>query len=153
LLRVASKVVLYDAPERTLDNIPTFLVQVIACGSLADVKPVERCISLEEFRKALRDALAVMFTKDAWVRWHEILGILPIPPLPRRRFPDGSLGPEPGRFFRTIGFHGNGRGAVNGMTKFREQMIAAALCQRSTKLQRFCNGVGENPGNSGQLTS
>ena len=35
----------------------------------------------------------------AWIRWHKKLGIRPIPPLPRRRFPDGSLGPEPGRFF------------------------------------------------------
>ena len=28
---------------------------------------------------------------------------MPVQPLPRRRFPDGSLGPEPGKFFGRYG--------------------------------------------------
>ena len=36
--------------------------------------------------------------KDVWERWHERFGMT-VPPLPRRRFPDGSMGPEAGGFF------------------------------------------------------
>ena len=98
LLRVARKVVWYDAAERTLDDIPTFVAHLMVYGSPADVKVVEKYMSREEFRKALGNAPAGILTQDAWIRWHEKLGIRPIPPLPRRRFPDGSLGPEAGRF-------------------------------------------------------
>ena len=35
---------------------------------------------------------------EAWMRWHVRFGIVPVPPLPRRRFPDGSVGPEPVAF-------------------------------------------------------
>ena len=98
LLRIARKVVWYDVPERTLDDIPTFLAHLMVYGSPADVKAVEKHMSREEFRKALAIAPAGIFTQDAWIRWHEKLGIRPIRPLPRRRFPDGSLGPKAGRF-------------------------------------------------------
>jgi len=53
LLRVARKVVWYDAAERTLDDIPTFLAHLMVYGSPADVKLVEQYISPEEFRKAV----------------------------------------------------------------------------------------------------
>ncbi len=99
LLRVARKVVWYDAPERTLGDLSTFLAHLMVYGSQADVRLVEKYVSVYEFRKALEDAPAGVFTQDAWTRWHRRLGIEPIPPLPRRRFPDGSLGPEAGRFF------------------------------------------------------
>jgi hypothetical protein len=99
LVRVAHKVVWYDVPDRALEDIPTFLAHLMVYGSPADVELVERYISLEEFRKALENAPAGVFTQDAWTKWHKQLGIEPIPPLPRRRFPDGSMGPEAGRFF------------------------------------------------------
>lgn len=74
LLRVARKVVWYDSPEETLADLPTFLAQVMVYASVADVD------------------------EETWRRWHERFG-MPAPPLPRRRFPDGSVGPEAGRFF------------------------------------------------------
>ena len=98
LLRVARKVVWYDAPEKTLDDILTFVAHLMVYGSPADVQVVEKYLSREEFRKALASAPAGIFTQDAWARWHQKLGIQPVPPLPRRRFPDGSLGPEAGGF-------------------------------------------------------
>ena len=64
-----------------------------------DVDAVARYLPIEEFRKVLEEAPAGVFTGDAWVMWHERFGIEPIPPLPRRRFPDGSMGPDPGIFF------------------------------------------------------
>ena len=98
LLRVAKKVVWYDRPEETLADLPNFLAQVMVYGSAADVEAVERYVPAEEFRKVLQHAPAGIFTEEAWRRWHERFG-MPAPPLPRRRFPDGSVGPEAGRFF------------------------------------------------------
>jgi len=99
LLRIARKVVWYDAPEQTLRDVKNFLAHLMVYGSPADIAVAERYIPEDEFRKVLQDAPAGIFTLDAWRRWHERLGILPVPPLPRRRFPDGTLGPEPGAFF------------------------------------------------------
>jgi hypothetical protein len=98
LIRVAKKVVWYDSPEQTLADLPTFLTHVMVYGSAADITAVERYVPLEEFRKVLENAPAGVFTKDLWQHWHERFGMT-VPPLPRRRFPDGSMGPEAGSFF------------------------------------------------------
>jgi hypothetical protein len=98
LLRVARKVVWYDEPEATLADLKTFLSHLMVYGSAADVEVVERCVPLEAFRDALQTAPAGVFTRDAWDRWHARMGMV-AGPLPRRRFPDGSLGPEAGSFF------------------------------------------------------
>jgi hypothetical protein len=98
LIRVAKKVVWYDCPESTLADLPTFLTHVMVYGSPADVAVVERFVPPEEFRKVLENAPAGVFTEEVWRRWHERFG-MPVPPLPRRRFPDGSVGPEAGGFF------------------------------------------------------
>jgi hypothetical protein len=98
LLRVARKVVWYQDPERTLADLPTFLTQLMVYGSDADVALVEQYVPVAEFRKVLAEAPAGIYTQEAWEKWHRRFR-MPLPPLPRRRFPDGSLGPEPGRFF------------------------------------------------------
>jgi hypothetical protein len=98
LLRVARKVVWYDAPQQTLADIPTFLAHLMVYGSPADVAIVEAYLPVEEFRSALINAPAGVFTQDAWTRWHTQLRMEPAPPLPRRRFPGGHVGPEAGRF-------------------------------------------------------
>jgi hypothetical protein len=98
LLRVARKVVWYDTPERTLADLTTFLSHLMVYGSSTDVAVTSRYVRAEEFRKVLENAPAGVFTQEAWQKWHEDLG-MPVPPLPRRHFPDGSFGPEPGSFF------------------------------------------------------
>src|SRR5581483_10059422 len=95
LVRVARKVVWFDDPERTLADLPTFLAHVMIYGSTTDVATVERYVPSEEFRRVLENAPAGLFTLEAWERWHRRFGMTP-PPLPRRKFPDGSLGPEAG---------------------------------------------------------
>jgi hypothetical protein len=97
LLHIAHKVVWYDAPEHTLADLRTFLAHLMVYGSPRDVATVERYVLKDEFRRALERAPAGVFTRDAWRKWHHRFG-LAVPPLPRRRFPDGSLGPEPGDF-------------------------------------------------------
>ncbi|MGD0966631.1 MAG: hypothetical protein ABSA57_22425 [Candidatus Acidiferrales bacterium] len=97
LLRVARKVVWYDSPDDTLADLPTFLTHLMVYGSSTDMKVVERYVPLEEFRRVLENPPTGVFTKEVWMRWHERFG-MPVPPLPRRRFPDGSVGPEAGEF-------------------------------------------------------
>jgi hypothetical protein len=97
LVRVARKVVWYDSPEQTLADLPTFLTHLMVYGSSADVAAVQRHVPAEEFRKVLQNAPAGVFTQDVWEKWHARFE-MPVPPLPRRRFPDGSLGPEAGTF-------------------------------------------------------
>ena len=99
LLRIARKVVWYDSPEETLRDLTTFLLHLMVYGSPHDISVVERYLPEDAFRKVLENAPAGVFTADAWVRWHERLGMLPTPPLLRRRFSDGTLGPEAGTFF------------------------------------------------------
>ena len=98
LLRIARKVVWYDQPEQTLEDLDTFLANLMVYGSPMDVAVTGQYVPAEEFRRVLENAPAGLFTQEVWHKWHEQLGI-PVPPLPRRRFPDGSLGPEPGHFF------------------------------------------------------
>jgi len=98
LLHVARKVVWYEKPEETLADLITFLTHLMVYGSSADVAMAERYVPQEEFRRVLEHAPAGVFTREAWEKWHERFG-MSVPPLPRRRFPDGSLGPEAGRFF------------------------------------------------------
>lgn len=100
LVRIARKVVWYEdgAPERTLEDLKLFLSHLMVYGSPADVAVVERYIPEDQFRKVLEDAPPGVFTLDAWNRWHDRLGIASIPPLPQRRFPDGTLGPKAGGF-------------------------------------------------------
>jgi hypothetical protein len=98
LLRVARKVVWFDDPKKTLDDVTTFLAHLMVYGSPADVAVVQRYASTSEFRKVLENAPAGLFTQEAWTRWHERFG-MEAPPLPRRRFPDGTMGPEAGGFF------------------------------------------------------
>ena len=98
LLRIARKVVWYDQPEQTLAHLDTFLAHLMVHGSPADVAVTGQYVPPEEFRRVLENAPAGLFTREAWQKWHERPG-MPAKPLPRRRFPDGSSGPEPGRFF------------------------------------------------------
>jgi len=98
LLHVARKVVWYEKPEETLADLITFLTHLMVYGSSADVSVAERYLPQEEFRSALEHAPPGVYTREAWEKWHERFG-MSVPPLPRRRFPDGSLGPEAGHFF------------------------------------------------------
>ena len=98
LLQIARKVVWYDRPEQTLEDLDTFLAHVMVYGSSADVAVTGQYVPAEEFRRVLENAPAGLFTEEVWRKWHERLE-MPVRPLPRRRFPDGSFGPEPGHFF------------------------------------------------------
>jgi hypothetical protein len=81
----------------TLADLMTFLAHLMVYGSSGDVSVAERYVPAEEFRRALENAPAGVFTREAWEKWHERFG-MPAPPIPRRCFPDGSFGPDAGHF-------------------------------------------------------
>jgi hypothetical protein len=97
LLRIARKVVWYDQPEQTLADLDTFLAHLMVYGAGTDVAVTRQYVPPEEFRRVLENAPAGLFTQESWQKWHEQFG-MPMQPLPRRRFPDGSFGPAPGKF-------------------------------------------------------
>lgn len=98
LLRIARKVVWYDQPEQTLAHLDIYLAHLMVYGSSTDVAVTAQHVPAEEFRRVLENAPAGLFTQEVWQKWHKQLG-MPVQPLPRRRFPDGSFGPDPGQFF------------------------------------------------------
>jgi hypothetical protein len=65
LLRIARKVVRYDAPAQTLADSDTFLAHLMVYGSPADVSIVEQHVPLEEFRGVLSRAPAGVFRIEA----------------------------------------------------------------------------------------
>lgn len=52
----------------------------------ADITAVKQYIPAAEFRKVLKDVPSGIFSMDAWVRWHERLGISPGLPCPAAAF-------------------------------------------------------------------
>ncbi len=94
---MARRVVWYDDPEQTLSDLPTFLAHSMVFGSPADLAVIMAHVPELELRRVLEQPPAGVFTEEAWRRWHEHFG-LRVPALPRRRFPDGSYGPEAGGF-------------------------------------------------------
>jgi hypothetical protein len=83
LLRIARKVVWFDAPEQTLGDLKTFLAHLMVYGSPADVEAVVQHVPLEEFRKVLEDAPAGIFTAEAWARWRRKFGLTSFPFAPK----------------------------------------------------------------------
>jgi hypothetical protein len=74
LIRIARKLVWYDAPEETLQDLKTFLSHLMVYGSPADLAVVDVYVPPDEFRKVLEDAPAGVFTAEAWALWHQRLG-------------------------------------------------------------------------------
>ena len=97
LERIARRVVWFEEPGKALEDLRTFLAQLMVYGTAADVKVVESYVGEEEFRKVLEEAPAGVFTQEAWEQWYERFG-MEKRPLPRRQFPGGLEGPEAGGF-------------------------------------------------------
>jgi len=55
-------------------------------GTWKDVQVVEDALGREVFRQVLREAPPGVFDEASWAYWHNVFGIQPIPPLPRRTF-------------------------------------------------------------------
>ena len=99
LKRIARRVVWYDTPEEPLRDLKTFLAHLMVYGAPVDVAWWNATYRNPSCERCSKMPPAGVFAAEAWARWHERFRFVPIPPLPRGRFPDGSLGPEPDLFF------------------------------------------------------
>ncbi|HEV8384919.1 MAG TPA: hypothetical protein VGQ11_08610 [Candidatus Acidoferrales bacterium] len=86
LREIARHVVWFKPPEQTLSNIDFFLGYLMAHGTYEEVKTAEKYFSKDDFRRALEHAPPGVFPARAWAYWNTILGRVPVPEMPRRRF-------------------------------------------------------------------
>jgi hypothetical protein len=78
----------WRTPEEAWAEPRRLLQQVMAIGLPGHVTEARRHWTEEEFRDALRTAPPGVFDPRSWAYWHTVLGMLPVPPLPARNFPE-----------------------------------------------------------------
>ena len=97
LLELATRRVWYKTPDEALGRSKAFVAHIMAYGNQSDLAILERYVGEAAFREVLDDAPPGLFDRDKWNAWHRRFG-LNERPLPRRQFPDGTMGAEPGDF-------------------------------------------------------
>lgn len=85
LLDLAAKLIWWKPPEEALADERRFLAQAMTFGSWDDMAVVRETFSDSALRAVLADAPPGVFDRRSWAYWHVRFGLLPVPPLPRRR--------------------------------------------------------------------
>jgi hypothetical protein len=88
LVALARRLFWWKQPEAALADRDRFLAQVMTYGTWQDILEARRHFGEAVFREALRHAPAGVFDARSWSYWHHTLNLLPVPPLPRRKFAD-----------------------------------------------------------------
>ena len=94
LRAVAKRVVWFKPSDQTLRDDVFFLNHVMVWGDVRDTQCIRRRYSDDQLRHALVHAHPGVFDARSWHYWHIVLGIRPIPPLPRRRLPEAQPAPD-----------------------------------------------------------
>jgi hypothetical protein len=84
LLRVASRVVWFEEPERALADPIQFLAHVMVFGTVEDLEALRGIVAKEEYREVLNHAPPGIFDARSWAYWNLVCGRHPAPPLPVR---------------------------------------------------------------------
>ena len=87
-VQLARRLFWWKAPEEALANHDRFLAQVMTYGTWQDIVEARTHFGDAAFRQALRHAPPGVFDARSWTYWHHTLDLLPVPPRPRRNFPD-----------------------------------------------------------------
>ena len=85
LHRIADRLMWWQRPEVSLERPRRFIAQVMVLGNWDDVQTTRRAFGDDAFRKVLREAPPGIFDLRSWTYWHHVFGLLPVPPLPRRK--------------------------------------------------------------------
>lgn len=86
LREVARRVVWFKPPDETLRDEVFFLNHAMVWGDVGDTRYIRRRYSDDQLRHALANAHPGVFDARSWHYWHIVLGLGPVPPLPRRGF-------------------------------------------------------------------
>jgi hypothetical protein len=87
LLKLASRVLWFEPPERALAEPVRFLAYVMTYGTLEDLAVIRRYVQMEDFRDALEHAPPGVMDERSWAYWNVVTGRYPVPPMPRRFIP------------------------------------------------------------------
>jgi hypothetical protein len=88
LQRVAKRVVWFKQPEEALNDTKLFLAHVMTYGTLDDIAVAMRYYSDADFDCVLTAPPAGVFDLRSWNYWNLRYRHEPVPPLPRREFPE-----------------------------------------------------------------
>ena len=86
LERVARRLVWWKEPADALRHPRHFVAQAMTFGTWQDVQITRAALGFDLFRRVLEDPPSGVFDEASWTYWHNVLGVRPVPPLPRRRF-------------------------------------------------------------------
>ena len=84
LLRVAERVIWFDAPDKALTDPVRFLAHVMVFGTVEDLRALRGIVGKDEYREALEQAPPGLFDARSWAYWNLICERRPAPPMPTR---------------------------------------------------------------------
>lgn len=87
LAELARRLVWWQEPERTLARPERLVAQAMTDGTWEEVELVRQTFGEPVLRAVLTDPPPGVFDARSWNYWHLVLGMWPVPPLPRRRLP------------------------------------------------------------------
>jgi hypothetical protein len=86
---LAKRLFWWKQPEAALADRNRFLAQVMTYGTWQDMVEARKHFDEAAFREALQHAPPGVFDPRSWTYWHHAFRLLPVPPLPQRKFADG----------------------------------------------------------------
>ena len=84
ILAVASRVVWFEEPEKTLADKKLFLSHVMTYGTMEDVLAVRAVFTDKDFKETLDDPVPGVFDPRSWAYWNTVFGRIPTPPMKTR---------------------------------------------------------------------
>ena len=90
LLAVAKRVIWFEPPEQALRDPIRFLTYVMTYGTPEDIVAARRHVGKHGFAEALEHAPPGIMDARSWTYWNLMAGRDPVPPMPKRTFPDQS---------------------------------------------------------------
>jgi hypothetical protein len=84
LLRVAQRVIWFEAPEQALADPVRFLAHVMVFGTVEDLRALRGIVGKDEYREVLEHAPPGLFDLRSWAYWNLVCDRRPAPPPPVR---------------------------------------------------------------------
>lgn len=81
---VARRLVWWKTPEEAVSDPHRLLAQIMALGTVEDLRVARSRFSDADFRAVLAQAPPGVFDVRSWAYWHRVLGLGEAPELPRR---------------------------------------------------------------------